>query len=230
MKIKNLHSWKVSPAEAIKIQSSLKSKLTQQELSQKVELVAGADSAFDKERGIIYSAIVVLKIGNMEVVESSWASDYSDFPYIPGLLTFREGPALLKALRKLSIIPDVIIFDGQGIAHPRSMGIAAHIGLFIEIPTIGCAKSRLIGDYSPVDQEAGCWSALKRKGEIIGAVLRSRKGVKPIFVSPGNRIDLASSIAIVLRCCRKYRLPQPIRKAHILCGKISRSANKTSLL
>jgi len=222
MNIKSLHSWRVSPREAISIQNYLKSKLVRQKINPNVELVAGADAAYDKKKGVVYSAVVVIRLKDMELVEESWAKDATDFPYIPGLLTFREGPALLKALKKLKTIPDVILFDGQGIAHPRSMGIASHIGLFIEVPTIGCAKSKLIGRYSPILQEVGSWSPLIHKSEIVGATLRTRKKVKPVFVSPGNRMDLISSIAIVLLSCGKYRLPEPIRKAHILCRKMSK--------
>lgn len=222
MDIIKLHSWRLSPREAIKLQISLKGKLIQQKLGSNVELVAGADAGYDKKQGLIYSAVVVIKLKDMEVVESSWAREPTAFPYIPGLLTFREGPILLKALKKLKTTPDVILFDGQGIAHPRSMGIAAHIGLFIEVPTIGCAKSKLIGDYAPLPQEAGFWSPLMHKGEIIGAALRTRRKVKPVFVSPGNRIDLIRSISIVLLSCNKYRLPEPIRRAHSLCQKLSK--------
>ena len=158
MEIKNIHSWRVTPKEAIEIQLNLKDALIQKKIDPEVELVAGADAAYDRKEGIVYSAVVVIKLKDMEVVESSWARAATDFPYIPGLLTFREGPSLLKALKKLKTVPDVLLFDGQGIAHPRSMGIAAHLGLFIDVPTIGCAKSRLIGDYMQPAEDFGSWS------------------------------------------------------------------------
>jgi deoxyribonuclease V len=220
VKIKNLHSWSVTPKEAVQIQHELKHRLVHHRINTQVDLIAGADAAYDKKAGAVYAAIVVLMAKDMEVVESCWAKDNTAFPYVPGLLTFREGPALLRALEKLKLRPDVILFDGQGIAHPRSMGIAAHIGLHIDVPTIGCAKSRLVGEFIYPDQEVGSCSPLVHKGKIIGAALRTRNGVKPLFISPGNRIDLQSSLAIILQSSKKYRIPEPIRKAHGICGEI----------
>jgi len=225
VKIKNLHSWSVTPKEAVQIQHELKHRLVHHKINTQVDLIAGADAAYDKKAGAVYAAVVVLKANDMEVVDRCWAKDNTVFPYIPGLLTFREGPALLRALEKLKIRPDVILFDGQGIAHPRSMGIAAHMGLHINVPTIGCAKSRLAGEFIYPDEEVGSWSPLVHKDKIIGAVLRTRSGVKPLFISPGNRIDLQSSIAIILQSCKKYRLPEPIRKAHSMCGEIKDADN-----
>jgi deoxyribonuclease V len=220
MNIKNLHSWSVTPKEAVKIQHELKNRLVHRKIDTEVDLVAGADAAYDKKEAVVYAAVVVVRLDDMQIVESSWAIENTIFPYIPGLLTFREGPALLRALEKIKRKPDVILFDGQGIAHPRSMGIAAHMGLHTDIPTIGCAKSKLVGEFIYPDQEVGSWSQLVHKDKIIGAALRTRNGVKPVFISPGNGIDLQSSLAIVLLSCKKYRLPEPIRKAHILCGEI----------
>ena len=157
----------------------------------------------------------------MERVETVTAKGKVDFPYIPGLLSFRESPILLKAFAKIMSTPDVVILDAQGIAHPRGIGLASHIGLLLDKPSIGCAKTRLIGDYNEVGEEVGCYSHLTVKDKVVGAVLRTRKNVKPVFVSPGHKIDLDTSIDLVLNSCRGYRLPEPIREAHNLVKKIA---------
>jgi deoxyribonuclease V len=155
----------------------------------------------------------------MERVEEVTASGKVDFPYIPGLLSFRESPILLKAFAKIKSEPDVIILDAQGIAHPRGIGLASHIGLLLDKSSIGCAKTRLIGEYNEVGGEAGCHSPLTVKGKVVGAVLRTRRNVKPVFVSPGHKIDLNTSIDLILKSCRGYRLPEPVRQAHNLVKK-----------
>ena len=142
------------------------------------------------------------------------------FPYVPGLLSFREAPPLLKAFEKLSQSPDLAIFDGQGIAHPRGIGLASHLGLFLDVPTIGCAKSRLVGEHEPVGMEKGEMSDLIYKGESVGRVLRSKRDVKPLFVSPGHRISQDRAAEIVLSCCRGYRFPEPIRRAHLKVNEL----------
>jgi len=180
--------------------------------------VAGADVSYYQNKMI--AGVIVFEFPNLKVIERQFFIFPINLPYIPGLLTFREGPSLLEAFKKIKITPDVILFDGQGIAHPRRMGIATHLGLFLDRPTIGCAKSRLSGEYTSVGEEKGDYALLKEGEEILGAVLRTRRRVKPIFVSPGHKIDLPNSIEIILKCIVKYRLPVPVREAHIFVNKI----------
>ena len=221
MKYQNLHSWEVSPREAIQLQKELKKKISLKKSFNKVKIVAGADVSYYKNNMI--AGIVILKFPQLEIIEKKSSLSPVNFPYIPGLLTFREGPSLLKAFKKIKITPDVILFDGQGIAHPRRMGIATHLGLFLDKPTIGCAKSRLSGKYTSVGEEKGNYALLKEGEEVLGAVLRTRRKVKPIFVSPGHKIDLSNSIKIVLKCIVKYRLPLPVREAHIFVNQIRKN-------
>lgn len=218
MKYQNLHSWEVSPSEAIQLQKELKKKISLKKSFNNVKIVAGADVSYYKNKMI--AGIVILKFPHLEIIEKKSSVSSVNFPYIPGLLTFREGPSLLEAFKKIKITPDVILFDGQGIAHPRRMGIATHLGLFLDRPTIGCAKSRLSGKYALVGEKKGDYALLKEGEEILGAVLRTRKKVKPIFVSPGHKIDLPNSMEIVLKCIVKYRLPLPVREAHIFVNQI----------
>ena len=218
MKYLNLHSWEVSPQEAIKIQKDLKSNISLKKSFSKIDKVAGADVSYYKNKMI--AGIVILKFPQLEIIEKKSSVSSVNFPYISGLLTFREGPSLLGVFKKIKTTPDVILFDGQGIAHPRRMGLATHLGLFLDKPTIGCAKSRLSGKYTSVGEEKEDYALLKEDEEILGAVLRTRKRVKPIFVSPGYKIDLPNSIEIVLKCIVKYRLPLPVREAHIFVNQI----------
>ena len=218
MKYQNLHSWEVSPSEAIQLQKELKKKISLKKSFNNVKIVAGADVSYYKNKMI--AGIVILKFPHLEIIEKKSSVSSVNFPYIPGLLTFREGPSLLEAFKKIKITPDVILFDGQGIAHPRRMGIATHLGLFLDRPTIGCAKSRLSGKYTLVGEKKGDYALLKEDEEVLGAVLRTRKKVKPIFVSPGHKIDLPNSMEIVLKCIVKYRLPLPVREAHIFVNQI----------
>jgi deoxyribonuclease V len=147
------------------------------------------------------------------------------FPYIPGLLSFREGPALTKAFEKLVRIPDMIIFDGQGIAHPRGIGLASHMGLILDIPAIGCAKSLLVGHHEDVGEEPGAWEPLLYQERLVGAALRTKKKVKPVFVSQGYKIGLEQALDVVMHCCRGYRLPEPTRQAHLAVNKLRESVN-----
>lgn len=218
MKYRNLHSWKVSPGEAIQLQNELKGKISLKKSFNKVKIVAGADVSYYQNKMI--AGVIVFEFPNLKVIERQFFISPINLPYIPGLLTFREGPSLLEALKKIKIEPDIILFDGQGIAHPRRMGIATHLGLFLDKPTIGCAKSRLSGKYTSVGEKKGDYVLLKEGEEVLGAVLRTRRKVKPIFVSPGHKIDLSNSIEIVLKCTEKYRLPIPVREAHIFVNQI----------
>ena len=218
MKYLNLHSWEVSPQEAIKIQKDLKSNISLKKSFSKIDKIAGADVSYYQNKMI--AGVIIFEFPNLKIIERKSFISPVNFPYIPGFLTFREGPSLLATFKKIKNEPDVILFDGQGIAHPRRMGIASHLGLFLNKPTIGCAKSRLSGKYASVGEEKGDYALLREGEEVLGAVLRTRKKVKPIFVSPGNKIDLLTSIDIVLKCIDKYKLPVPVREAHIFVNQI----------
>lgn len=218
LKYLNLHSWEVNPQEAIKIQKDLKSNISLKKSFSKIDKIAGADVSYYQNKMI--AGVIIFEFPNLKIIERQFFVSPVNFPYIPGLLTFREGPSLLAAFKKIKNEPDIILFDGQGIAHPRRMGIATHLGLFLGKPTIGCAKSRLSGKYTSVGEEKGDYALLEEGEEVLGAVLRTRKRVKPIFVSPGHKIDLPNSIEIVLKCIVKYRLPLPVREAHIFVNQI----------
>lgn len=218
LKYPNLHSWEVTPKEAIKLQKELKSRVSLEKYFNKIEKIAGADVSYYENKMI--AGIVILKFPQLKIIERQSFISAVKFPYIPGLLTFREGPSLLAAFKKIKNEPDIILFDGQGIAHPRRMGIATHLGLFLDKPTIGCAKSKLSGNYNTLGDEKGSYSFLREGNEIIGAVLRTRKKVKPIFVSQGHKIDLPNSIEIVLKCTDKYKLPVPVREAHLFVNQL----------
>jgi deoxyribonuclease V len=216
LKITPLHPWDVSPAEAIAIQQRLLDKVSQETGFTQVHTVAGVDVSVKHD--IAKAAVVVLDYPDLTPVDQSTAEQPAQFPYIPGLLAFREGPVVLKALEKLVTGPDLFIFDAQGLAHPRRMGLATHIGLIIDRPSIGCAKSRLYGTHHEPGPERGARTYLRDGNEIIGAVVRSRSEVQPVYVSIGNKVDLETAINYVLDCCRGYRLPETTRWAHKVAG------------
>lgn len=215
MEYRKLHSWNVSTREARDIQLRLRDKLQPVWDGRKVRTVAGADVGFP-DKNTVLATVVVLSFPDLEVLESSLSTQDCTFPYVPGLLTFREAPGLLSALESIETTPDVLLCDGQGIAHQRRMGLAAHMGLLLAIPVIGCAKSVLCGAFDQPGEKRGDYSYMFDKGEIIGAAVRTRDRVKPVYVSTGNRIDLATAIDLVLRCSPKYRIPRPLRLAHNL--------------
>ncbi len=221
MRYLKLHSWNVNYKEAVKIQERLRQKIILKSSFKnlKGKLIAGADVSYDKGNDKFYAGVVVFELLTMQKIEEVTASGRVNFPYIPGLLSFRESPILLKAFSKVKEEPDIVILDAQGIAHPRGIGLASHIGLLLNIPSIGCAKTRLIGSYNDVGEEVRCHSQLTVEGKTVGVVLRTRKNVKPVFVSPGHKIDLATSIYLVLKSCRGYKLPEPTRQAHNLVNK-----------
>jgi deoxyribonuclease V len=218
-----LHSWNVSPSEAISIQQELSHKVKLEPLTQPIKYVAGADISFNKFSEIVYAGIVVLDYKTLKEVDRATVTTESQFPYIPGLLSFREVPPLMLAWQELKIKPDLIILDGQGIAHPRRFGIACHFGLLVNKPAVGCAKSVLIGRHLEPEPKASSWTELTYKNRIIGAALRTKNNVSPIFVSAGHLIDLKSSLEVVLNCCRGYRLPETTRQAHNLVNAIRKS-------
>ena len=222
------HPWNLPPKEAIALQRELSHKVVLKQLERPPQIVAGVDVSYDRGSDLFFAGIILLTYPGMEPVEEATADSRVTFPYIPGLLSFREGPVVLKAFEKLKGSPDLIIFDGQGIAHPRGVGIASHMGLILDIPSVGCAKTRLCGDYDEPGMEKGDYSTLTLKGEEVGAVLRTRKGVKPVFVSPGHMIDIKSSTEIILACSLKYRLPEPTRQAHLLVNRVRRGEGRAS--
>ena len=219
----NPHRWDLTPKEAVTVQKYLADKVIRKSGSDigAVAYVAGVDTHF--HQGLAVSAVVVIRLSDLSTVDYATAVKKIRFPYIPGLLTFREGPAILAALDHLTAVPDLLIFDGQGIAHPRRCGLASHIGLLLDLPSIGCAKTRLLGRYIEPHATKGCYSYLKDGNETIGAAVRTRSRVRPVFVSIGHRISLRDSIKIVLHCCTRYRLPETTRRADKLArgGMIS---------
>ena len=228
MQIKDLHSWNLSYSQARDCQKNLAPKVQLVPLKKQPKLIAGIDCAFSKDGKKIIAAVVVLKLPDFAPVETTSALRKVTFPYIPGLLSFREAPVCIAAVEKLKTKPDLFIIDGQGIAHPRRLGLAAHLGLFFDKPTIGCAKSRLTGQFQEPPLEKGAYTLLKdKKGvkrdtqyETIGAVVRTRTNVKPVFVSVGNKCLLKDAIKITLSCAVKYRLPEPTRLAHQFVSKL----------
>jgi deoxyribonuclease V len=223
MKANALHPWQVTTHEAIAIQKRLRTQVITDSTVDAIHYVAGADIATSKDSPKAYAGVVVLSYPTLEVVEERGIEDEVTFPYIPGLLAFREGPALIKVFEQLTTEPDVIVFDGQGLAHPRGMGIATHMGLVFDKPSIGCAKSLLFGRYQEPDHEKGAWADLRDpQGHLIGAVVRSKPKTTPIFVSIGHRIDLPTAIRILIECTRGVRIPEPTRLAHNFVTQLRR--------
>ncbi|MBN1406335.1 MAG: deoxyribonuclease V [Calditrichaceae bacterium] len=218
MNYKNMHKWNLSPARAKEIQLELAYKVIRKNEIGEVNFVAGIDVGFDLKQKISKAAVAVLSYPGLKLVEYSKAELQTVFPYIPGLLSFREVPVIIEALNKLKQIPDVVLCDGQGIAHPRRFGLACHIGVLFKIPSIGVAKSRLVGEYRFLDQEKGSMVPLTDQDEIIGSVIRSRINVKPLFISIGHKINMDKSLEIVWNCITKYRLPETTRWAHRLAS------------
>jgi deoxyribonuclease V len=209
-----LHSWDLTTAEARDLQLRLAAQIDSARVLPPYATVGGADVSYDRGGKLLYAAVVVLRAQTFEMLDRSGVIAEARFPYVPGLLTFREAPAVIEAFDRLKVQPDVLICDGQGIAHPRRIGLAAHLGLYLDTPTIGCAKSWFCGDFKEPGRTRGRWSPLTDRGETIGAVLRTRTGVKPLFVSSGHLCDLASAIAVVLATAPQYRLPITSRLAH----------------
>ena len=212
----------VTDIEAAKVlQNSLSEKVIPQDQLGKVERIAGVDVAFAENRTITKAAVVILSYPDLTILETAIAQIPTTFPYVPGYLSFREIPAILQVLEKISLTPDLIFCDGQGIAHPRRLGIASHLGVLMDIPTIGVAKSILVGKHQPVPPEKGQWVPLVHQKEVIGAAIRSRVNVKPLYVSLGHKISLETAIAYIQSCLIKYRLPEPTR----LADKLSKGLN-----
>ena len=221
MEFSNLHSWDLNPKEAIALQKQLADRvLLTDVLAEPFKTVAGVDVSYKKRGRLFYAAVVVLDYRSMTLLETITASGECRFPYVPGLLSFRELPVLLQAFEKLETVPDVILADAQGIAHPRRLGLASHLGLWLDLPTIGCAKSRLCGVHEEPGPAKGCWTPLLDDDQEIGRVVRTRTRVKPLYVSPGHKLGCDAALAIVLHCSRGYRLPEPTRQAHLSSNQV----------
>ncbi len=212
--------WPDNIEQAKEIQESLRAKVLCIPLRKKVKLIAGADAAFGEDR--VFAAACLYSYPALSLLDEVCVVSSISFPYIPGYLSFREGEAIVGALRRLKAKPDLILIDGQGIAHPRSMGIASHIGVLLDLPTIGCAKSRLVGEFAEPDWERGARSPLLFQEKIVGAVLRTRDHVRPLFISPGHKVNLKNSIEIVLQTTRGFRIPEPLRRADFLSKRVKR--------
>lgn len=219
MKLHHAHSWDLSPAEARVLQGQLAPLVERRDRLGPLKCVAGVDVGFEDGGRITRAVVSVLSWPDLAPLEDAVARRPTDFPYVPGLLSFRELPAVLEALEQLSTLPDLLLCDGQGIAHPRRLGIAAHLGVLADLPAIGVGKSRLIGVHEDVPEERGAWRALCGGEEVIGAVLRTRARVKPVYVSCGHRVSLKSAIRLVLEAAPRYRLPEPIRRADRLASR-----------
>ncbi|MFC5066751.1 deoxyribonuclease V [Flaviflagellibacter deserti] len=218
MKLERRHSWSLSPKEAIALQNDLRHEVIADrplDLSA-IRTVAGVDVSVKNE--VSQAAVVVMTFPGFEPVETALAQRPTTFPYVPGLLSFREGEVLVEAFEKLRHTPDVFIFDGSGYLHPRRVGIASHMGLWLGVPTIANAKNRLCGTNQESGPERGAWTPVIDRGEVVGAALRTRPGCKPVFVSPGHLADLDTTIELIMATSPKYRLPEPIRRAHKAAG------------
>ncbi len=222
MKIQRLHSWDLSPAEAVALQRELRERVDVRAPLTSWELVAGADVSYTRFSNLFYAAVVVVRVADGAIVEAQGASGEVHFPYVPGLLSFREAPILLEAFAKVKAEPDAVVFDGQGLAHPRRLGLASHVGLWLDRPCLGCAKSLLTGKYKEPGPQPGALAPLVDAGEVVGNVVRTKARVKPVFVSAGHRIDLPSAVRVVLATCRGYRLPEPTRQAHLHVNALRR--------
>lgn len=213
MKITPLHGWDVTPAEAMHIQCELRSRVATCPLVGPLQTVAGVDVGV--RGGTARAAVVVLSYPELAVLERVVVDMPVTFPYVPGLLAFRECPAVLAACERLATVPDLVIVDGHGYAHARRFGLACHVGVVLDRPTIGCAKSRLIGEHEEPGAARGAWVELRDADEVIGLVVRSKQGARPLYISVGHRVDLATAMHCVLQCCRGYRLPETTRQAHM---------------
>jgi deoxyribonuclease V len=220
----------LTPAEAIDYQNHLRNKIQIRKLDKPIKTIAGADISFNKNSELLYAGIVMFSYPDMQVIATSTAISHTSFPYISGLLAFREVPALFSAWNNLYTKPDLLVLDGQGIAHERRMGIATHFGLLTNVPTIGSAKSRLYGRYEEPADTVFAESPIYDKGELIGIALRSKQNCNPIYISPGHHISMQQSVDVIKNCIRGYRIPEPTRQAHLLVNKIRiESADKPSL-
>jgi len=220
MRIRHPHPWNVSASEAIALQQRLRGEVIEADRFSRIDTVAGVDVGFEAHGSVTRAAVAVLSFPQLKLLEYAIARRPTEFPYIPGLLSFREIPAVLDALSRLRRLPDLLLCDGQGRAHPRRFGIACHLGVLTGLPAIGVAKSRLVGTHAPLAEDKGARQALYDKGEVIGMVLRTRRGVRPLYISVGHRVALATAVDYVLRCITRFRLPETTRAAHKLASGV----------
>jgi deoxyribonuclease V len=222
MRVNRLHGFDLKPIEARRLQGELASRVVAGPALDlgRVRHVAGADVSTQGDRA--YATVVVLEFPALSMVEVQGFEALLEFPYVPGLLSFREIPSVAGALEQVETAVDALILDAQGLAHPRRMGLASHLGLFLDVPTVGCAKSRLVGSHEEPGVEKGSATDLVHRGEVVGRVVRTRERVSPVFVSVGNRIDSESAVELVLACCTRYRLPETTRRAHDAANRLRR--------
>lgn len=224
MKVKTLHSWNITPREAISLQKKLARRVVAgPRLHRKsIRLIGGADLSIHPNGREVYAGVVILSFPDLEIVETVGIRTTLNFPYVPGLLTIREAPALLLAFERLRGLPQLVFIDGQGIAHPRGFGLACHIGLSLNLPVIGCAKSILVGEGKNPGPLKGDKALLRYGGKVVGTALRTRNKVRPVYVSIGHKIDLTSAVRFSLICSRGFRVPEPTRQADLLVGRLRR--------
>lgn len=218
MEARRVHAWDLTPREAIALQTELRGRVERTDRIGAVRRIAGVDVGFEQDGRVTRAAVAVLEFPGLALVEQVVVRVATTFPYVPGLLSFREAPAVLAAFERIRIAPDLILYDGQGIAHPRRFGIASHVGLLLDCPSIGVAKSRLVGAHRMPATRRGAWTPLRDADELIGAVLRTRAGVKPLYVSIGHRVSLETAVRWTLACVTRYRLPETTRWAHRLAS------------
>jgi deoxyribonuclease V len=228
MKTKFRTRWSVTPREAVRQQQTWRARVETRDRFGPLQYVAGADLAFDPETNLAFAGVIVYRLPELEEVERRMARRKLCFPYVPGLLSFRESPVLLAAFAQLRVEPDVILIDGHGMAHPRRFGIACHLGLLLDKPTIGCAKSILVGEAEEPGGQAGSTSPLIDEGETVGVALRTRDNVRPIYVSIGHRVSLGSAVRIATQCTDRFRMPKPTREADHWVGDLRRAYQKSS--
>jgi deoxyribonuclease V len=214
------HSWTLTVKEAVALQNTLAAQVRIQPLPTRLKIIGAADISYSRQADLLMAVIVSLRWPGLDLLDSVHYVCKVTFPYVPGLLSFREVPPIIEAYRKIKARPDVLLCDGQGIAHPRKVGFASHLGLCLGIPTVGCAKSKLCGDHESLSLMKGSSKPLLVNGEKLGLVFCSRDGVKPIYISPGHLSDIASSKRLVSRCLRRYRIPEPLRLAHLEANRL----------
>ncbi len=229
MKVPDLHDWEMSPRDALALQKELAAQVgLRNKLPDPVATVAGVDVSYEKHGHHFFAGVVVLSLPSLEIIEQARAVGESTFPYVPGLLSFRELPLVIEAFRRLHTVPDAVLVDGQGLAHPRGLGMACHLGLWLGLPTVGCAKSRLCGTHPEPGPLRGDSVPLVLGEKTVGAVLTTRSNVKPLYISPGHLVDIPAAVSLVLSCCSRYRLPEPTRLAHLLTNRLRRAAKRNT--
>lgn len=220
MDVRPLHRWKLSPCEAVALQEELRGRVVREDRLGAVRTVLGLDVHFGPREETARAAVALLSFPALDLLAEARAERPVDFPYVPGLFSFREIPPLLDALAKLRRPPDLLLCDGQGYAHPRRFGLACHLGVLLDLPSIGVAKTVLLGEHDTLPPERGSWRPLVHDGEVVGAALRTRTGVRPVYVSVGHRVSLETAVEMTLRAAPRYRLPEPLRRAHELAAAV----------